>query len=160
MRLISLSFLSILYLLTGCATTDNPETQNPPTPIGVAKFQDDPRLGERITSACFPRQIRRFREPTEDTVVVVRSPNKQYLLEVQPVCLGLKRAQTVALISRQQTCLTRGDQIFVSEFVGTLSDGDFTTGRCQVRAIYEWDSNAKADTAPDTDAETATSSDN
>ena len=142
MRQIIVGIFGLGCILAGCATANEAGTPEKAEFLGVAKFENDPRLGERVSSACFPRQIRRFRETTEDTVVVIRSPRIQYVLEIEPICIGLERAKTVALISRSSTCLQDGDTIFVSEFVTSLSDNDFTTGRCRIRSIYKWNPNA------------------
>ena len=115
---------------------------------GAARFADDPRLGPEIESACFSRNIRGFSDNTEDTVVLRRSPNVRVLAEIHPSCIDLEDAKTIALAQRQR-CIRPGDQIFVSRFLANLSDGDFTTGRCTITALYDWDHDAKPDTPSD-----------
>jgi len=135
-------------MLIGCATpaaktsTGPAATSLSETPRGLARFADDPRLGDEIESACFARNIRGFSDNTEETVVLRRSTNVRYLIEMAGVCIDLEQAQTIALINRQR-CVRPGDRIFVSRFITNLDDGDFTTGQCTIGAIYAWDHNAR-----------------
>jgi hypothetical protein len=136
-------------MLISCTTpaTENAAgtaVSNTETPRGLARFADDPRLGEEIESACFARNIRGFSDNTEETVVLRRSTNVRYLIEMVGLCIDLEQAQTIALINRQR-CVRPGDRIFVSRFLTGLDDGDFTTGQCTIGAIYAWDHTAKAD---------------
>ena len=119
-------------------------------PRGAARFAEDPRLGKEIESACFARNIRGFSENTEDTVILRRSINTRYLIEMAGECIDLEQAKTIALINRQR-CVRPGDRIFVSRFVSNLDDGDFTTGLCTISAVYAWDHRAAEQT---TDADT------
>ena len=118
-------------------------------PRGAARFTEDPRLREEIESACFARNIRGFSENTEDTVILRRSTNVRYLIEMAGDCVDLEQAKTIALINRQR-CVRPGDRIFVSRFINNLNDGDFTTGQCIISAVYAWDHKAGQSTETDT----------
>lgn len=140
MRFIVTAFLASV-MITGCTATPAGETTNEEEPRGVAKFADDPRLGQAETSACFIRNIDGFEKNTADTVVLTVSPNKQYLVTVNPACNGLEYAQTVALTSGQR-CLRAGDRIIVSDRAFSLNDGNPITNTCVVTDIYRWNRNA------------------
>lgn len=145
MRLLATAFFTSL-LVTGCTATPDNGAVNEQEPRGVAKFADDPRLGEPENRACFVRNIDGFEKNTKDTVVLTVSPNNQYLVEVQPPCIGLEYAQTIALVGRQ-TCLRSGDRIIVSDRAFSLDDGNPISNRCVVTDIYRWNRNAEADNA-------------
>lgn len=142
MRFIATAFLASI-LVTGCTASPSGETASDEEPRGVAKFADDPRLGEPETSACFIRNIDGFEKNTSDTVVLTVSPGKQYLVVVNPACNGLEYAQTIALTSGQ-TCLRSGNRIIVSDRAFSLNDSNPITNSCVVTDIYRWNNDATA----------------
>ena len=140
MRL-SLSLAVACLALAGCASQAGGE----PKPKGVAKYEDDPRLGKQVDKICFAANIDSFGNTTRDTLTV-REGRDHYLIEIFGSCLPLDRAMTVA-IDTSTSCLRKGDHIIVSDSLpGSSSGAAFSTQRCLVNAMYEWDPKAKPDT--------------
>ncbi|HRX73676.1 MAG TPA: DUF6491 family protein [Hyphomonas sp.] len=123
--------------LAGCATAADSE----PKPKGVAKYEGDPRLGEKVDKLCFTSNIDSFGNNTRDTFTV-REGRDYYLIEVFGSCLSLEHAMTVRLPT-SSICLRPGDHVIVSDSLTGHGDGAFSTQRCTVNAIYNWDPKAK-----------------
>lgn len=126
----------------------------------VAAFDSDPRLGERVESACFTRQIDGFSQNTRDTVVLSFGVNDDYLVTINNICPSLRNARSIAPI-RTTSCLREGSELIVSESSFSLGrNNGISNNRCRIDNIYRWNEDAKAqdlsdqDTA-DIDAETA-----
>lgn len=134
-----LTALASLFLFVSCATNTGTEGDVK----GIAKFEGDPRLGEEVNRICFNRNIDSFQNATRDTIVLSSNPNRQYIVEVRPGCIGLQNARSVA-VDTTLTCITQGDFLLVSRSSFSLNDGDSSTGRCFINAMHEWDRRAKA----------------
>lgn len=146
---LSLSCLLLPIFLTACATAG--ETK----PRGIAAFDGDPRLGERVDKVCFTRGIDSFSDNTQDTVVLRRGPRDEYLVTTSGFCAHLDYAQSVGLRSRT-SCLRDTDQIYVSSGMAFGSQNAHLKNQsCFVDEIYKWDSKA-AKTEALADANTKT----
>ncbi|KCZ87674.1 DUF6491 family protein [Hyphomonas jannaschiana] len=141
MRL-SLSLFTALIAVAGCASTADTE----PKPKGVAKYADDPRLGEEVDRICFASNIDSFGDNTRDTFTV-REGRDYYLIEIFGSCPPLQHAMTMRMDSTMN-CLTAGDHVIVSDSLTSSSSTPFSKSRCLVKSIYKWD--PKAGEAEDT----------
>jgi len=129
-------------LLIGCATASSSNQE----PKGAAAFVDDPRLGEQVNKICFTQSINGFSGATKDTVILSKSVNDDYLVEVTGGCYNLRSAGSIGL-DTNLSCLSKFDNLVVSESAFSLKD---STGigpqRCAIKAIYKWNKDAaKAD---------------
>ncbi len=125
--------------LSSCATTvsDGPQ--------GLAKFADDPRLGNKVDRICFSGSIDSFFGAEGDTIVLSKGLGRDYRVRLSGLCNNLEHAQSMAL-ERQSGCASRGDYILVSESPFTLND-DIGLGpdRCYIDEIYEWHKDVDVD---------------
>lgn len=137
MRL-SLTLATAMLAVAGCASTDGAERP----PAGIAKYADDPRLGEEVDRICFASNIDSFGNNTRDTFTV-KEGRDHYLIEVFGTCTPLEHAVTMA-IGASTSCLTRGDTIIVSDSLTTRRDQPFSTARCVVKSMHEWDPKAES----------------
>ncbi len=144
MRL-NLPLAAAMIALAGCATTDGSDRK----PTGIAKYADDPRLGEEVDRICFASNIDSFGDNTRDTFTV-REGRDHYLIEVFGTCTSLNHAVTMA-IGSSTNCLTNGDSIIVSDSLMPRRDQTFSTTRCLVKSMHKWDPKAEeAEEGPDT----------
>ena len=133
--------LAVFALASACATTA------PDEPKGVAKFAEDPRLGEKVDRICFNRSIDSFHSNDRDTVVVREGVNDHYLIEVRGICPNLRRAQTIG-IDAFSSCVSRNDALIVSSSPFSLNDEtSIGPDRCLIRSIYKWDEDAENEEA-------------
>ncbi len=137
-------FATLSFTLVACATSADPnqlaatETETP-----------DIRKGEEVRSLCFARNIDRFSDATNNSVVVEEG-RQTYLIETFQRCHDLRYAQSLALRSTS-LCLSKGDDIlaFDSTF-GPDAQSGLQPIPCKVKAIYEWDEDAvEAEDAPE-----------
>lgn len=152
MRL-SLTLAATMFALAGCASTADTD----PKPKGVAKYENDPRLGEQVDKICFANNIDSFGNNTRDTFTL-REGRDYYLVEIFGSCPALDHAVTMRIDS-SMSCLRDGDHVIVSESLTGGSNQPFSTSRCLVKSIYKWDPKAeKAEDAQDSDATEAETS--
>lgn len=143
-------FLSLAapFLLAACATSDVHEE----TPRGIARFADDPRLGEEVDRICFASSIDSFGDTTRDTFTV-REGRDYYLIEILGSCPPLDSAMRIGL-DATGSCLSRHDAVIVSESISDFGDtSPFSTQRCLVKSIHKWDPKAEAEESPEDDVE-------
>ena len=146
MRL-SLPLATMMLALAACASPAG----STPDARGVAKFKDDPRLGEKVDKICFASNIDSFGDTTRDTFTV-REGRDHYLIQIFGSCTPLDHAMTIAMAARTG-CLRKGDHVIVSDsLTGTGKTTPFSTERCLVDEIYKWDPKAKAGTEEDSQA--------
>jgi acetate kinase len=131
-HLILISILSAATL-AACSTTTE-------TAQDAAELMDDPRLGEKVSSVCFARNIDGFRMNNRDSVVLTKGIGDDYLVTVMGVCSNLDFAQTVG-IDTTTSCITQGDELIISNTIGAAT-GPFDVQRCLIRDIYKWDEDA------------------
>ena len=130
--------LAAPILLAACASTPAGEQ----TPRGVAKYADDPRLGEQVDRICFASSIDNFGNNTRDTLTV-REGRDHYLIEVMGACTNLDDAMRIGLVSTG-SCLRDMDSIIVStQIIDSPSDSPFDTQRCVVKSIHKWNPDAE-----------------
>ena len=144
MRLI-LALTTACLALAACAST----TDGEPTPKGVAKYEGDPRLGEKVDRICFASNIDSFGNTTRDTFTV-REGGDYYLIEVFGSCTPLQHAMTIR-VDATGSCLRKGDHVIVSDSLMGGKDIPFSTQRCLINEIYKWDPKAE-DEAEDEEA--------
>ncbi len=134
-------FAGMIFTLAACATATTPEERAEERAAQV--FADDPRRGEQVDRVCFARSIDSFGETTK-RAVVIREGFDHYLVETFGGCFDLDWAQSLAIDSFS-SCLTRGDNIIAFESVFGPDKTDGIRNSCKVKAIYEWDHDAKED---------------
>lgn len=119
------------------------------SPRGIARYADDPRLGEATNRICFASSIDGFSMNTRDSVLLHEGRDR-YLVEVAGTCMDLEYAEMISL-SAPTNCLTPGDAIIVSRAMG----GTLGPQRCIITKIHEWDPKATPPTeeTPETAAE-------
>lgn len=136
-----------LLLLAGCESMPGK-----PVPRGIAAYEGDVRLGERVDRICFASSIDGF-SANKDRTVVLRDGRKEYLVEVYGACPELDFAQSIGIEARTG-CLTRSDALIVSSsLIGQT--GATGPNRCLIKEMHTWDSRAK-DQPAEADAEEET----
>ena len=119
--------------LSACATTQSSNMLD-----GYDfNLEDDPRLGEKMNSACSVRTVRGFSLHSDTTIVFDISPRRKILVEVFGMCHNLETAMRIAL-DPKTSCLTPGDKIIVSSSMFAGSSSPFDTETCRVKSIYSW----------------------
>lgn len=136
------AILAPALLLAGCESLPGK-----PVPRGIAAYEGDVRLGERVDRICFASSIDGF-SANKDRTVVLRDGRKEYLVEVYGACPELDFAQSIGIEARTG-CLTRSDALIVSSsLIGQT--GATGPNRCLIKEMYTWDSRA---TEPPADAD-------
>jgi len=143
--------LPAIFIVTACASVSDTDDK----PRGIAAFDGDPRLGEQVDRICFSQSIDGFSNAERDTVVLHRSHNDRYIVEVNGICSSLRNAQTIGLDS-YTSCLRENDYMIVSESAFSLND-NIGPGpdRCLIDKMYRWDEKAKAEDDETDDSEDA-----
>lgn len=124
---------SSLLFLAACASTESNQGRD----AQITELLSDPRVGEEVNSVCFRRNIDRFSDATDYSVVIGKGVNDKYLVLTR-VCSDLEFAQSLAVESNS-SCLREQDYIRV--FRSAFGPSELDTGafnRCFVDAIYEW----------------------
>lgn len=125
--------LSIAGLaLAACAGT--PGSDN------MADAEPDIRKGEQVNRVCFVGSIDGFGDTTRNTIVISEGLDN-YLLETF-ACYGLDRAESITF-DTFSGCLTRGDDVIPFESFTGPDASDPRPTPCKIKAIYEWDKDAK-----------------
>jgi hypothetical protein len=127
------------FLLAACAGLPGE-----PRPDGMARYSDDPRLGEVVDRVCFTSTIDGFSMNTRRTVLLHRG-SQRYMVEVFGACPDLEFAHTIGLVS-PGSCLQRMDSIIVTNTIGPAGPG-FRSQRCQINEIRAWNPRATAQEA-------------
>jgi hypothetical protein len=110
------------------------------------------RQGDAVKQICFARSINGWRElkGQRHSVILTKGIKDEYKLDLSGVCDVSNSMNNIATRTRGSSCLTRGDEIIVS-------NGFSGTDRCLIKKIYRWDSSLlEEDKAP----EDATDTDN
>ena len=109
----------------------------------MAKWEEDPRLGEQVNRICFADNIDSFRKATRNTVIVEEGVNDEYLIVTAGSCYDLDNALSLSLDTfGSSSCVSRGDNIFAYDSAFGPDETDIPPVRCPIRAIYEWDEDA------------------
>lgn len=136
-------FAAMLFTVAACATATTPEAEQARADRAAKDvFADDPRRGEPVRKVCFTSQIDSFSETTR-RAVIIREGRDYYLVETYPGCFDLDWAQSLAFDSFSG-CLTKGDEIYASDSAFGHHGSTRHQQSCRVKAIYEWDRDAKA----------------
>lgn len=120
--------------LCACTTTQG---SNMLDDYSYYNLEDDPRLGEKMNSACSVRTIRGFSLHSDNTIVLEISPRRKILVEVFGMCHNLESAMRIAF-DPDVSCLSLGDKIVVSSSIFPTSSSPFETQTCRVKSIHAW----------------------
>ena len=137
---------SLAIALAACASTADPGE-----PTELEKTLADPRNAGEVDRVCFTRGIDGFRDNKDQTVIVTRGVDDDYLLVLRN-CPQLDRAQSLGVGKTPGSCLRRSDRIIVSESIFDVrGPGQVGLLPCFVNGIYRWDENALASEADEAD---------
>ena len=138
------NFMVIVLAMTiiGCSQTT--VTQVDPKPS-----LPNSQLGNEVTRICFASSINGWKEFHGDrhSIILTKGVRDEYKLELSGFCDVTKAMSNIATRTRGSSCLTRGDEIIVS-------DGFSGVDRCFIKKMYKWQS----ETLEDTESESSDSS--
>ncbi|MBT5797336.1 MAG: hypothetical protein HOI09_08130 [Porticoccaceae bacterium] len=138
------NFMVIVLAMTiiGCSQTT--VTQVDPKPS-----LPNSQLGNEVTRICFASSINGWKEfkGERHSIIVSKGVKDEYKLELSGFCDVTKAMSNIATRTRGSSCLTRGDEIIVS-------DGFSGVDRCFIKKMYKWQS----ETLEDTESESSDSS--
>ena len=126
----------------GCTQTTITEVDPQPT-------LPNSRLGDEVKRICFASSINGWKEFHGDrhSIILTKGVRDEYKLELSGFCDVTKAMSNIATRTRGSSCLTRGDEIIVS-------DGFSGVDRCFIKKMYKW----QAETLEDTESERSDSS--
>lgn len=130
-RKLSAVLLALTVSMAGCSSTGDENT---------VSVENDPRIGEEVSQACFTRNISGWAPVDNDNkaLIAVMRGNEHYKVDLSGPCDPDLAMMRIAIQSRPgSSCLSRGDKI--------KTDGDLSRGygtACTVTRIYEWDPDA------------------
>ena len=138
------NFMIIVLAMTiiGCSQTT--VTQVDPKPS-----LPNSQLGNEVTRICFASSINGWKEfkGERHSIILSKGVKDEYKLELSGFCDVTKAMSNIATRTRGSSCLTRGDEIIVS-------DGFSGVDRCFIKKMYKW----QAETLEDTESESSDSS--
>ena len=138
------NFMIIVLAMTiiGCSQTT--VTQVDPKPS-----LPNSQLGNEVTRICFASSINGWKEFNGErhSIILTKGVKDEYKLELSGFCDVTKAMSNIATRTRGSSCLTRGDEIIVS-------DGFSGVDRCFIKKMYKW----QAETLEDTESESSDSS--
>jgi len=107
------------------------------------------QLGNEVTRICFASSINGWKEfkGERHSIILSKGVKDEYKLELSGFCDVTKAMSNIATRTRGSSCLTRGDEIIVS-------DGFSGVDRCFIKKMYKW----QAETLEDTESESSDSS--
>ena len=73
---------SLVFLLSACATAANGASKDD-APQGLAKYADDPRLGEEVSRMCFVSSIDSFKMNEDETKICRFKRDRSVLYKTQ-----------------------------------------------------------------------------
>ncbi len=130
------NFMVIVLAMTiiGCSQTT--VTQVDPKPS-----LPNSQLGNEVTRICFASSINGWKEFHGDrhSIILTKGVRDEYKLELSGFCDVTKAMSNIATRTRGSSCLTRGDEIIVS-------DGFSGVDRCFIKKMYKWQSENLEDT--------------
>jgi len=123
--------------IVGCTQTTVTEVDPQPT-------LPNSRQGDEVKQICFASSINGWKEfkGERHSVILTKGVRDEYKLELSGTCDISKGMNSIATRTRGSSCLSRGDEIIVS-------DGFSGTERCFIKKIYNW----KAENSEETEAE-------
>jgi len=138
------NFMIIVLAMTiiGCSQTT--VTQVDPKPN-----LPNSQLGNEVKRICFASSINGWKEFNGErhSIILTKGVKDEYKLELSGFCDVTKAMSNIATRTRGSSCLTRGDEIIVS-------DGFSGVDRCFIKKMYKW----QAETLEDTESESSDSS--
>lgn len=138
------NFMVIVLAMTiiGCSQTT--VTQVDPKPS-----LPNSQLGNEVKRICFASSINGWKEFNGErhSIILTKGVKDEYKLELSGFCDVTKAMSNIATRTRGSSCLTRGDEIIVS-------DGFSGVDRCFIKKMYKW----QAETLEDTESESSDSS--
>jgi hypothetical protein len=138
------NFMIIVLAMTiiGCSQTT--VTQVDPKPS-----LPNSQLGNEVKRICFASSINGWKEFNGErhSIILTKGVKDEYKLELSGFCDVTKAMSNIATRTRGSSCLTRGDEIIVS-------DGFSGVDRCFIKKMYKWQS----ETLEDTESESSDSS--
>jgi len=138
------NFMIIVLAMTiiGCSQTT--VTQVDPKPS-----LPNSQLGNEVKRICFASSINGWKEFNGErhSIILTKGVKDEYKLELSGFCDVTKAMSNIATRTRGSSCLTRGDEIIVS-------DGFSGVDRCFITKMYKW----QAETLEDTESESSDSS--
>lgn len=130
------NFMVIVLAMTiiGCSQTT--VTQVDPKPS-----LPNSQLGNEVTRICFASSINGWKEfkGERHSIILSKGVKDEYKLELSGFCDVTKAMSNIATRTRGSSCLTRGDEIIVS-------DGFSGVDRCFIKKMYRWQSENLEDT--------------
>ena len=122
--------------IIGCSQTT--VTQRWTLKPSLTKFS---RLGNEVTRICFASSINGWKEfkGERHSIILTKGVKDEYKLELSGFCDVTKAMSNIATRTRGSSCLTRGDEIIVS-------DGFSGVDRCFIKKMYKWQSENLEDT--------------
>ena len=130
------NFMVIVLAMTiiGCSQTT--VTQVDPKPS-----LPNSQLGNEVTRICFASSINGWKEfkGERHSIILSKGVKDEYKLELSGFCDVTKAMSNIATRTRGSSCLTRGDEIIVS-------DGFSGVDRCFIKKMYKWQSENLEDT--------------
>lgn len=129
--------ISASLALAACASAPGERS-----PTGIAKYADDPRLGEETRNVCFASSIDGF-SMNDRSTVLLHDGKKRYMVEVSGSCFDLDNAESIGL-DTPTGCLSSGDSIVIGKTFGEA----IGPRKCMIKDIYLWNPDAKAEDKP------------
>lgn len=130
------NFMIIVLAMTiiGCSQTT--VTQVDPKPS-----LPNSQLGNEVKRICFASSINGWKEFNGErhSIILTKGVKDEYKLELSGFCDVTKAMSNIATRTRGSSCLTRGDEIIVS-------DGFSGVDRCFIKKMYKWQSENLEDT--------------
>ncbi len=138
------NFMGIVVAMTIISCSQTTVTQVDPKPS-----LPNSQLGNEVTRICFASSINGWKEFNGDrhSIILTKGVKDEYKLELSGFCDVTKAMSNIATRTRGSSCLTRGDEIIVS-------DGFSGVDRCFIKKMYKW----QAETLEDTESESSDSS--
>ena len=138
------NFMVIVLAMTIIGCSQATVTQVDPKPS-----LPNSQLGNEVTRICFASSINGWKEfkGERHSIILSKGVKDEYKLELSGFCDVTKAMSNIATRTRGSSCLTRGDEIIVS-------DGFSGVDRCFIKKMYKWQS----ETLEDTESESSDSS--
>ena len=138
------NFMGIVVAMTIISCSQTTVTQVDPKPS-----LPNSQLGNEVTRICFASSINGWKEfkGERHSIILSKGVKDEYKLELSGFCDVTKAMSNIATRTRGSSCLTRGDEIIVS-------DGFSGVDRCFIKKMYKW----QAETLEDTESESSDSS--
>ena len=105
------------------------------------------RQGDEVDDICFIRDLTGWRKFDDDAVLIERSVNNWYRIELGGICHPEEAMSTIQVQTRTGSCLRRGDYLATPDTA--------LGGSCYIARIYEWDEEAPIEQTASASEQTA-----